>query len=74
MIEWVNKRKGIVVCTECGGSGKMLDEWMLKWSLGMTRQLKPCWVCNGAGTLLLKVPTRECKDLSYKPKAQKACG
>lgn len=56
MIEWVDKKKRIILCTECKGSGKMLDVVRLAYSLGMNKQLKPCWVCEGTGTLSLGEP------------------
>lgn len=62
MIEWVDKKKNIILCTECEGSGKMLDEARLAYSMGTIKQLKPCWICEGKGTLQLDEPIKHITD------------
>jgi hypothetical protein len=58
-VQFVDKKKGIIICTECGGSKKMLDTFAFEYSMGTKKQLIPCWVCEGAGTLKLDPPVKD---------------
>ena len=58
-ITFVDKKKRIILCNECEGTGKMLDKMVYEYTLGTTKKLIPCWICEGTGTLKLRMPKKE---------------